>query len=198
MERLIIIGGLFVLAGLCEIGGGYLVWGWMREHKPLAWALIGALILVAYGVVAALQPISDRAGTGVGRPGGRVQARPVGPAGGSDLRGWRGGDGRPDSGVMQHYASKVGEGTFSGSRTHAPASVDTSETRVRPTGSSVSSGRNRQLVVSDGYGRGDAGEARGCRRGPCAPGLRERGLYPASPGSRRATIWGSPDAPGRA
>ncbi len=59
MERLLIIGGLFVLAGLCEIGGGYLVWGWIREHKPLAWALLGAAILAAYGVVAALQPISE-------------------------------------------------------------------------------------------------------------------------------------------
>ena len=59
MERLLIIGGLFVLAGLCEIGGGYLVWGWMREHKPLAWALLGAAILALYGVVAALQPISE-------------------------------------------------------------------------------------------------------------------------------------------
>lgn len=59
MERLLIIGGLFVAAGLCEIGGGYLVWGWMREHKPLAWALVGALVLAAYGVVAALQPISE-------------------------------------------------------------------------------------------------------------------------------------------
>ena len=57
MERLLVIGGLFVLAGLCEIGGGYLVWGWMREHKPLLWALLGALVLAAYGVVAALQPI---------------------------------------------------------------------------------------------------------------------------------------------
>ena len=53
MERLLIIGGL------CEIGGGYLVWGWIREHKPLAWALLGAAILAAYGVVAALQPISE-------------------------------------------------------------------------------------------------------------------------------------------
>ena len=53
------IAVLFVLAGLCEIGGGYLVWGWVREHKPLAWALIGALVLAAYGVVAALQPISE-------------------------------------------------------------------------------------------------------------------------------------------
>ena len=59
MERLLIVGGLFVVAGLCEIGGGYLVWGWMREYKPLTWALLGAAILAAYGVVAALQPISE-------------------------------------------------------------------------------------------------------------------------------------------
>lgn len=59
MERLLTIGGMFVLAGLCEIGGGYLVWGWMRDHKPLAWALLGAAILAANGVVAALQPISE-------------------------------------------------------------------------------------------------------------------------------------------
>lgn len=38
---MLIIGALFVLAGLCEIGGGYLVWGWMRESKPLLWALVG-------------------------------------------------------------------------------------------------------------------------------------------------------------
>jgi len=48
MGRLLLIGGLFVLAGLCEIGGGYLEWGWMREHRPVAWALIGALVLAAY------------------------------------------------------------------------------------------------------------------------------------------------------
>src|SRR5215208_6607343 len=62
MGRLLIIGVLFVVAGLCEIGGGYLVWGWMRDHKPLAWALLGALVLAAYGVVAALQPISEFGG----------------------------------------------------------------------------------------------------------------------------------------
>ena len=62
MERLLIIGGLFVLAGLCEIGGGYLVWGWMREHKPLLWALLGAAVLAAYGVVAALQPSRSSGG----------------------------------------------------------------------------------------------------------------------------------------
>jgi small multidrug resistance family-3 protein len=48
-----------VLAGLCEIGVGYLLWRWMREHKLLLWALLGAAILAAYGVVAALQPISE-------------------------------------------------------------------------------------------------------------------------------------------
>jgi small multidrug resistance family-3 protein len=31
----------------------------MREHKPLLWALVGAAILTVYGVVAALQPISE-------------------------------------------------------------------------------------------------------------------------------------------
>lgn len=59
MSRLLLVGVLFVLAGLCEIGGGYLVWGWMRDNKPLAWALLGAAILAAYGVVAALQPIPE-------------------------------------------------------------------------------------------------------------------------------------------
>ena len=24
----------FILAGLCEIGGGYLVWLWLREGRP--------------------------------------------------------------------------------------------------------------------------------------------------------------------
>lgn len=52
MGKLLIVGGLFVLAGLCEIGGGYLVWGWMREQKPLFWGLAGATILALYGVIA--------------------------------------------------------------------------------------------------------------------------------------------------
>ncbi len=53
------IGALFVLAGLCEIGGGYLVWGWVRENKPTFWAFLGAGVLALYGLVAALQPISE-------------------------------------------------------------------------------------------------------------------------------------------
>ncbi len=46
----------FCLAGLCEIGGGYLVWLWLREGKPVLYGLGGALILVIYGVIPTLQP----------------------------------------------------------------------------------------------------------------------------------------------
>lgn len=46
---------IFILAGLCEIGGGYLVWLWLREGKPLCYGLLGAIILIGYGVVATLQ-----------------------------------------------------------------------------------------------------------------------------------------------
>ena len=48
--------GLFVLAGLCEIGGGYLIWLWLREGKPIIYALAGAVILIAYGIIPTFQP----------------------------------------------------------------------------------------------------------------------------------------------
>ncbi|MBP8742682.1 small multidrug resistance family-3 protein [Breznakibacter xylanolyticus] len=46
---------LFVLAGLCEIGGGYMIWLWLRENKPWWFGAIGAIILIIYGVVATWQ-----------------------------------------------------------------------------------------------------------------------------------------------
>lgn len=46
----------FILAGVCEIGGGYLVWLWLREGKSIWLAAIGALVLVLYGVIPTLQP----------------------------------------------------------------------------------------------------------------------------------------------
>jgi small multidrug resistance family-3 protein len=46
---------LFILAGLFEIGGGYLVWQWLKNDKPLWWGIIGGIILVLYGVVATWQ-----------------------------------------------------------------------------------------------------------------------------------------------
>lgn len=46
----------FLLAGFCEIGGGYLIWQWLREGKGIFYALAGAIILVLYGIVPTLQP----------------------------------------------------------------------------------------------------------------------------------------------
>jgi small multidrug resistance family-3 protein len=47
---------LFLLAGLGEIGGGWLVWQAVRERKPWWWAALGGACLVAYGFVPTLQP----------------------------------------------------------------------------------------------------------------------------------------------
>jgi len=47
---------LFVLAGLCEIGGGWWVWQWLREGRQFSWGLIGAFVLILYGIIPTLQP----------------------------------------------------------------------------------------------------------------------------------------------
>jgi small multidrug resistance family-3 protein len=46
---------IFILAGLCEIGGGFLIWMWLREGKSGWFGVIGALVLALYGVVATWQ-----------------------------------------------------------------------------------------------------------------------------------------------
>ena len=51
--------GLFLFAGLAEIGGGWLVWQAIRESKPWWWAVVGSLVLVVYGFIPTLQPLSD-------------------------------------------------------------------------------------------------------------------------------------------
>lgn len=43
-------------AGLCEIGGGYLVWLWLRTGRSAALGALGALTLFAYRVLPTLQP----------------------------------------------------------------------------------------------------------------------------------------------
>lgn len=48
--------GYFILAGLCEIGGGYLIWLWLKEGKPIVYSLAGAIILTIYGIIPTLQP----------------------------------------------------------------------------------------------------------------------------------------------
>ena len=47
---------LFILAGLCELGGGYLVWLALREGKSIWLAVVGVVILGLYGAVPTLQP----------------------------------------------------------------------------------------------------------------------------------------------
>jgi small multidrug resistance family-3 protein len=56
LEAIAITLGVFFFAALLEIGGGYLVWKWFREHKGKIFGLIGGLILFAYGIVPTLQP----------------------------------------------------------------------------------------------------------------------------------------------
>jgi small multidrug resistance family-3 protein len=46
---------LFILAGLAEIGGGYLVWLWLREGLSYWYGVIGSLILILYGVIPTFQ-----------------------------------------------------------------------------------------------------------------------------------------------
>lgn len=47
---------LFALAALAEIGGAWLVWQGVREHRGWLWIGAGVLALGLYGFVATLQP----------------------------------------------------------------------------------------------------------------------------------------------
>jgi small multidrug resistance family-3 protein len=47
---------LFVLAGLAEIGGGYLMWLWWRGARAWPIGALGALVLVLYGIIPTYQP----------------------------------------------------------------------------------------------------------------------------------------------
>ena len=49
---------LFLLAALAEIGGAWLVWQGVREHRGLLFMGAGVVALGAYGFVATLQPDS--------------------------------------------------------------------------------------------------------------------------------------------
>jgi small multidrug resistance family-3 protein len=49
----------FVLAGLAEIGGGYLVWLHLREGKPLWYGLVGSVVLIIYGIIPTFQPATN-------------------------------------------------------------------------------------------------------------------------------------------
>ena len=47
---------LVLIAAVAEIGGAWLVWQGVREHKGWAWIGAGVIALGLYGFVATLQP----------------------------------------------------------------------------------------------------------------------------------------------
>jgi len=47
---------LFVLAAVAEIGGAWLVWQGVREHRGLLWIGAGVVALGGYGFIATWQP----------------------------------------------------------------------------------------------------------------------------------------------
>lgn len=56
MNRIVYSVFLYLLAGLCEIGGGWLVWQWLRGGKGVFWGLIGGSVLILYGIIPTFQP----------------------------------------------------------------------------------------------------------------------------------------------
>lgn len=46
---------IFILAALAEIGGGYLIWLWLREGKPYYSGIFGGAALVFYGIIITFQ-----------------------------------------------------------------------------------------------------------------------------------------------
>lgn len=50
---------LYLVAGLAEIGGGWLVWQWLREEKSILLGVLGGVVLVAYGIIPTLQEEAD-------------------------------------------------------------------------------------------------------------------------------------------
>jgi small multidrug resistance family-3 protein len=58
---------LFILAGFAEIFGGWFVWVALRgssdsSRKPWWYALIGSMLLIIYGFIPTLQPVTDSFG----------------------------------------------------------------------------------------------------------------------------------------
>lgn len=46
----------FIVAGLLEIGDGYLMWLWLREKWAWWVSALGAFVIILYGVVPNFQP----------------------------------------------------------------------------------------------------------------------------------------------
>lgn len=47
---------LFFVAAAAELGGGYMVWKWLRERKGVLFGILGGIVLFIYGVIPTFQP----------------------------------------------------------------------------------------------------------------------------------------------
>ena len=56
INKIIVSLVIFFVAAVMEIGGGYLVWQWIREKKGILIGLAGGIILFVYGIIPTLQP----------------------------------------------------------------------------------------------------------------------------------------------
>jgi small multidrug resistance family-3 protein len=56
VKKILITLFFFFLAGICEIGGGYLVWLWLREDMSWILGIVGGFVLFLYGIVPTFQP----------------------------------------------------------------------------------------------------------------------------------------------
>ena len=79
MSRLVQSFGLFILAGLCEIGGGYLVWQWWRngasQWDRIFWVWLARLFLTGTGVSERRLRDATRREPGEGRRAGEAGRR---------------------------------------------------------------------------------------------------------------------------
>jgi small multidrug resistance family-3 protein len=55
-KKVVITLLFFFIAGLFEIGGGYLVWLWLRDGMSWTLGALGGFVLFLYGVVPTFQP----------------------------------------------------------------------------------------------------------------------------------------------
>lgn len=58
-QKIILSIVLFLISGIAEIGGGWLVFQAIRSGKPIWWGVLGSLILIIYGFIPTFQPISN-------------------------------------------------------------------------------------------------------------------------------------------
>ena len=55
MSQILLSIFYFILAGIAEIGGGYLVWLYLKDDKSPWYMLAGAITLIIYGIIPTLQ-----------------------------------------------------------------------------------------------------------------------------------------------